>query len=385
MARPGDGCQWVCPDVRRLRQHDGVPGTAVRPDGRRGRRGRAARVAAPPRSPGAAPTGPALRLRPRPLARRRRRRARPPLPEPDRASGHRRSTPRPPSRLRAARGEPRRDAGQPAAPRPTRSAAARCCCPRSGCLAAEVGPLAHLDVGSSAGLNLLIDRYRYRYEPGGTVGPSSSPDRARVRDPGRRPRPGVDPHDRHPPRHRPAARRRHRRRRGPVAGGVCLAGPARPLRPPAGRDRDGQDRRHHRPGRRCRRRDRTAGGIDRLVRASGRHQHVGAQLPERGRSGRRTSSRSTSSARASTCPGCTSRARTSSRSCPGRASTLPLTGPCSSWSAGGTECARSTTSPTPTPTATGCTGSSAAECPPARRASALGCDTRMVRGRSSRT
>jgi hypothetical protein len=47
--------------------------------------------------------------------------------------------------------------------------------PAFGLLAAEVGRLAHLDVGTSAGLNLLIDRYRYRYEPGGTVGPSSSP------------------------------------------------------------------------------------------------------------------------------------------------------------------------------------------------------------------
>jgi hypothetical protein len=47
--------------------------------------------------------------------------------------------------------------------------------PAFGLLAAEVGSLAHLDVGSSAGLNLLIDRFRYRYEPGGTVGSSSSP------------------------------------------------------------------------------------------------------------------------------------------------------------------------------------------------------------------
>jgi hypothetical protein len=45
--------------------------------------------------------------------------------------------------------------------------------PAFGLLAAEVGPLAHLDVGSSAGLNLLLDRYRYRYEPGGTIGPES--------------------------------------------------------------------------------------------------------------------------------------------------------------------------------------------------------------------
>jgi hypothetical protein len=45
--------------------------------------------------------------------------------------------------------------------------------PAFGLLGAEVGPLAHLDVGTSAGLNLLLDRYRYRYEPGGSVGPAS--------------------------------------------------------------------------------------------------------------------------------------------------------------------------------------------------------------------
>ena len=42
--------------------------------------------------------------------------------------------------------------------------------PVFGLLAAEVGPLAHLDVGASAGLNLLLDRYRYTYVPGGSVG-----------------------------------------------------------------------------------------------------------------------------------------------------------------------------------------------------------------------
>jgi hypothetical protein len=47
--------------------------------------------------------------------------------------------------------------------------------PAFGLLAAECGPLAHVDVGASAGLNLLLDRYRYRYEPGGTVGPPASP------------------------------------------------------------------------------------------------------------------------------------------------------------------------------------------------------------------
>lgn len=37
-------------------------------------------------------------------------------------------------------------------------------------LADEVGALAHVDVGTSAGLNLLLPRYQYSYEPGGTVG-----------------------------------------------------------------------------------------------------------------------------------------------------------------------------------------------------------------------
>jgi hypothetical protein len=46
--------------------------------------------------------------------------------------------------------------------------------PALGIVAAEVGPLAHLDVGTSAGLNLLLDRYHYAYEPGGPVGPPST-------------------------------------------------------------------------------------------------------------------------------------------------------------------------------------------------------------------
>jgi hypothetical protein len=37
--------------------------------------------------------------------------------------------------------------------------------PAFGLVAAEVGGIAHLDVGTSAGLNLLLPRYRYRYEP----------------------------------------------------------------------------------------------------------------------------------------------------------------------------------------------------------------------------
>ncbi len=43
-----------------------------------------------------------------------------------------------------------------------------------GSIADEVGPLAHLDVGASGGLNLLLDRYEYRYEPGGRLGGPSS-------------------------------------------------------------------------------------------------------------------------------------------------------------------------------------------------------------------
>ena len=42
--------------------------------------------------------------------------------------------------------------------------------PVLGVLADEAGDLAHLDVGASAGLNVLFDRYEYLYEPGGRVG-----------------------------------------------------------------------------------------------------------------------------------------------------------------------------------------------------------------------
>jgi hypothetical protein len=41
--------------------------------------------------------------------------------------------------------------------------------PVLGLLAAEVGTLAHVDVGASAGLNLLLPRYSYSYTPGGSV------------------------------------------------------------------------------------------------------------------------------------------------------------------------------------------------------------------------
>lgn len=75
--------------------------------------------------------------------------------------------------------------------------------PAFGMVEAEVGPLAHLDVGTSAGLNLLLDRYSYTYEPGGSVGGTATvsltcgtrgtvpvPERLPVLE-GRR---GIDPH-----------------------------------------------------------------------------------------------------------------------------------------------------------------------------------------------
>ncbi len=45
--------------------------------------------------------------------------------------------------------------------------------PALGMVADECGPLALVDVGTSGGLNLLLDRFGYRYFPGGTVGMAS--------------------------------------------------------------------------------------------------------------------------------------------------------------------------------------------------------------------
>jgi hypothetical protein len=46
--------------------------------------------------------------------------------------------------------------------------------PALGVLAGEVGTLAHLDVGASAGLNLQLERFHYEYQPGGEVGSDSA-------------------------------------------------------------------------------------------------------------------------------------------------------------------------------------------------------------------
>ncbi|MBW8172218.1 DUF2332 domain-containing protein [Ornithinimicrobium sp. Arc0846-15] len=45
--------------------------------------------------------------------------------------------------------------------------------PALGIVADEVGPLSLLDVGTSAGLNLNLDRYSYRYQPGSDLDPSA--------------------------------------------------------------------------------------------------------------------------------------------------------------------------------------------------------------------
>jgi hypothetical protein len=46
--------------------------------------------------------------------------------------------------------------------------------PPFGLLADDVGPLAHVDVGASAGLNLLTPEFDYSYVPGGTVAKGSA-------------------------------------------------------------------------------------------------------------------------------------------------------------------------------------------------------------------
>lgn len=45
--------------------------------------------------------------------------------------------------------------------------------PALAAISGEFGPLALVDVGASAGLNLHLDRFRYHFRPGGTVGPAS--------------------------------------------------------------------------------------------------------------------------------------------------------------------------------------------------------------------
>jgi hypothetical protein len=46
--------------------------------------------------------------------------------------------------------------------------------PPLAAIAAEIGPIALVDVGTSAGLNLQLDRYHYTYLPGGEVGTTST-------------------------------------------------------------------------------------------------------------------------------------------------------------------------------------------------------------------
>ena len=170
-------------------------------------------------------------------------------------------------------------------------AAARSSCRRSGCSPTRSGTLAHVDVGTSAGLNLLLPRYRYGYEPGG-VDPAQPSDGARplldrVVDGTRRPCRPDDADDRPVHRPRPGTDRRARRRGGPLAGGVRVARPGRPLRTACVAADRARPRRPTRrpPGRRRRATSRA------VVAEAAEHGHpvvteqLGAELPARRRSG----------------------------------------------------------------------------------------------------
>ena len=128
-----------------------------------------------------------------------------------------------------------RPAAQPAARRPTRSADARCSCSRSAARD-EVGRRRTLDVGASGGLNLLLDRTS-------TASSRAATSAARRRscsrpDPGRPAGPDRAARGRRPLRHRRRPDRRDRRRRGPVARGLRVARPGRPVPPARRGDRD---------------------------------------------------------------------------------------------------------------------------------------------------
>ena len=118
--------------------------------------------------------------------------------------------------------------------------------PVFGLLAAEVGDIAHLDVGTSAGLNLLLDRYEYAYEPGGEVG-GPSPVRLECGTRGPVPVPPAMPPIVQRLRARPVAGRRPRPRPATLAGSLRLAGPDRPLRAAAGGARARRRRAARRP------------------------------------------------------------------------------------------------------------------------------------------
>ena len=103
-------------------------------------------------------------------------------------------------------------------------------------------PLDLIELGPSAGLNLVFDRYGYRYAEG-TFGDSGCAPRVRRRR--ARPRAGgaARDADRGPlaRRHRPLADRRHGSRRRRAAEELHLAGPRRAGRAPRCRDRDLRD------------------------------------------------------------------------------------------------------------------------------------------------
>ena len=187
--------------------------------------------------------------------------------------------------------------------------------PAFGLVAAEVGPLAHLDVGTSAGLNLLLDRYHYRYEPGGERRRAVAR-RADVRHPGRRP----DPRRRCPRSSSGSGSTAHPSTSTTTSAARWLEACVWPdqtdrferLRAALGIARDDR-RRRPTPATPSPTPPRSCVGA---ARPPGRDQHVGAQLPVGDRAARPTSPRSTRAGAGATCRGCSPRARSWCPSCP---------------------------------------------------------------------
>ena len=91
--------------------------------------------------------------------------------------------------------------------RPTRSGAAPCSVPSLATVGREVGDIVHVDVGASAGLNLLIPHYDFVYDPGGALA-SGSAVTITCATRGDVPVPGRGPVDRRRHRHRQRSARR---------------------------------------------------------------------------------------------------------------------------------------------------------------------------------
>ena len=206
---------------------------------------------------------------------------------------------------------------RPGTRRPTRSAGRRCSSRASASIERETGPLAHVDVGASAGLNLLIPHYDFVYEPGGSIETGSTV-RLTCGTRGARAGAGRRSDDRRRDRHRPVPDRRR-----PI--------PPRPggSRPASGRTRSsassGCERRSRSPPTWASTSGRATPSVTwpavvaevGRVRPPGRHHDLGDELPLAGRArGVRRRARP-DRRRRPTCRSCTPRARRCAPSCPG--------------------------------------------------------------------